>query len=109
MSVVGMRRFGRQKQKEEGFGSLALVSSTLPVLDVFGSRARTSVYFALAPTDIKCYFAYVCKLVFFVFLCRVNNDWKPGKQGSDLAGVSDGSLSGANTVSLPPHHRQEVT
>lgn len=98
-----------KRQKEEGFGSLALVSSALPVSDVFGSRARTLVYFALVPTDIKCYFAYVCKLVFFVFLCHVNVDWKPGKQGSDLAGVSAGLLSGANTVSLPPHHRQEVT
>lgn len=54
MSVVGMRRFGRQNQKEEGFGSLALVSSALLVLDVFGSRARTSAYFAFAPTDTKC-------------------------------------------------------
>lgn len=78
---------------------------------------RTLVYFAFAPTDIKCYFAYVCKPVFFVFLWHVNVDWcglgenksSPGKQGSDLAGVSAGLLSGAHTVPLPPQHRQEVT
>lgn len=33
-----------RRQKEEGFGSLALVSSALPGLDVFGSRAETLVY-----------------------------------------------------------------
>lgn len=72
MSVLGMRRF--RMQKEEGFGSLALVSSAIPVLDVFGSKVRTSVYFVFAPIDIKCYFAYVCKLMFFVFLWHVNVD-----------------------------------
>lgn len=53
MSVLGIRRFGRQNQKEEGFGSLALVSSALLVLDVFGSRAGTSAYFCLCTNRYK--------------------------------------------------------
>lgn len=71
MSVVRLRRLGRQKAKG-GCGSLALVSGALPVLDVFGSRVSASVYFAFAPTDTKCYFAYLCKLMFFVFLWHVD-------------------------------------
>lgn len=63
-----------RRQKEEGFGSLALVSSAQPVLDVFGSRVKTLVYFAFAPTDRKGYFTYVYKVTFFVFLWHVNVD-----------------------------------
>lgn len=110
MSVVGMRRSGRQNQKEQRFGSLALVSSALLVLDVFWQQSRDLSLFCLCAnrykmliflrlqTHVLC-ISLACERRFVWF--RGKEIFNPEKVGSDVAGVSAGLLSGANAVPLP--------
>lgn len=107
MSVVGMRRSGRQNQKEQRFGSLALVSSALLVLDVFWQQSRDLSLFCLCAnrykmliflrlqTHVLC-ISLACERRFVWF--RGKEIFNPEKVGSDVAGVSAGLLSGANAL-----------
>lgn len=76
MSVVGMRRFGKQKAKGRRIWVTSIgLKCTTRFRCIFGSRGRTSVYFAFAPTDIKCYFAHVCKPCSLYLECECRLVW----------------------------------